>query len=205
MLAALVTNVSNSRLREFYRVAFILPMAIAPVSLATIGRIMLNTQVGIIPYVITAYTPFAAPNFLANLPLATVVAMDTWHWTPFMFIIFYAGLSSVPQQLLEAAHVDGAPLWRRYVHIVIPYMKPVIFVAVLIRLIDLFRAFGTVYSLTQGGPGTATQLVSIQIFETGFKFVNLGQASALAIAYLVGILVICNVVIRYFGFGGVWD
>lgn len=204
-LAALVTNVSNERAKTFYRIAFILPMAVAPVSLATIGEIMLNPQLGIIPYLINTYTPLVAPNFLTDLPLMTVILMDTWNWTPFMFIIFYAGLSSVPEQLIEAARVDGAPVWRTYVHIIIPYMKPVVFVAILIRLIDLFRTFGTVYGLTQGGPGNATKLISIQIFQTGFKFVDLGAASALAIVYLIAVLVICNVLIRVVGFEGVLD
>lgn len=204
-LAALVTNVESSGAKTFYRIVFILPMAVAPVSLATIGQIMLTPQLGIIPYLINTYTPFAAPAFLTQLPLITIILIDTWNWTPFMFLIFYAGLSSVPEQLLEAARVDGAPAWRRYVHIIIPYMKPVIFVAVLIRLIDLFRTFGTVYSLTQGGPGNATKLVSIQIFQTGFTFVDLGAASALAIVYLVVVLFICNVLIRVVGFEGVLD
>ena len=132
-------------------------MAVAPVSLAMIGRIMLDPQLGIIAYAINTYTPFAAPNFLTNLPLLTVILMDTWNWTPFMFIILYAGMTSVPDELEEAARIDGAPTWRTYVHVIIPYMKPVIFVAFLIRLIDLFRTFGTVYGLTRGGPGNATE------------------------------------------------
>ncbi|HET7325142.1 MAG TPA: sugar ABC transporter permease, partial [Halococcus sp.] len=176
-LAALVTNVSDGRAKTFYRIAFILPMAMAPVALATLGQIMLNPQLGIIPYLIGTYTPFAAPNFLTDIPLLSVILIDTWNWTPFMFIIFYAGLSSVPEELVEAARVDGAPTWRTYLHIIIPYMKPVVFVAVLIRLIDLFRTFGTVYGLTRGGPGNATKLISIQIFQTGFTFVDLGAAS----------------------------
>lgn len=204
-LAALVTNVSNGPSKTFYRVAFILPMAVAPVSLATIGQIMLNPTVGIIPYMINTYTPFIAPNFLTDIPLLTVILIDTWHWTPFMFIIFYAGLSSVPEQLLEAARVDGAPIWRTYVHIIIPYMKPVVFVAILIRLIDLFRTFGMVYGLTRGGPGNATKLLSIQIFQTAFRFVDIGAASALAISYLIAVLIICNVLIRIVGFEGVLD
>lgn len=205
VLAALVTGVRSERMETFYRVAFILPMAVAPVSLATIFRIMLNSEVGIVPYVITQYTPFAAPSFLSDIPLLTVILIDTWNWTPFMFIIFYAGLSSVPDTLIEAARVDGAPLWRRYVHVVIPYMKPVLFVAILIRLIDLFRTFGLVFSLTRGGPGSATELVSINIFETGFTFVDLGVASAMAIVYLIVIVVLCNVLIAKVGFEGVWD
>ena len=204
-LAALVNNVTSERAKSFYRVAFILPMAVAPVSLATIGQVMLDPQLGIVPYLINTYTPFVAPTFLTNVPLITVVLIDTWNWTPFMFLIFYAGLSSVPDELLEAARIDGAPLWRRYVHVVIPYLKPVLFVAILIRLIDLFRSFGLVYTLTQGGPGNATMLLGIQIFQTGFTYVDLGAASALAIAYLIVVLVICNILIRVVGFGEVLD
>lgn len=205
MLAALVTGVKSSRMRTFYRIAFILPMAVAPVSLATITRIMLNPEIGVVPYLIGIFTPFAAPNFLSEIPLLTVILVDTWNWTPFMFIIFYAGMASVPDTLLEASRVDGAPLWRRYVHVVIPYMKPVLFVAILIRLIDLFRTFGLVFTLTRGGPGTATELVSINIFQTGFTFVDMGAAAAVAIVYLVGIVALCNVLIIKIGFEGVLD
>ncbi|WP_336023632.1 carbohydrate ABC transporter permease [Halobellus salinisoli] len=205
VLAALVTGVKSDRMQTFYRIIFIIPMAVAPVSLATIGRIMLNTEIGIIPYMIQQFTPFVAPNFLSDVPLLTVILVDTWNWTPFMFIIFYAGMSSVPKTLLEASRVDGAPLWRRYVHVIIPYMKPVLFVAILIRLIDLFRTFGLVFSLTSGGPGTATELVSINIFQTGFTFVDLGGAAAIAIVYLVGIIALCNILIIKVGFEGVWD
>ena len=204
-LAALLTNIADGWAKNFYRIAFILPMAVAPVSLATIGQIMLNPQLGIIPYAITTYTPFAAPKFLTDIPLMTIILIDTWNWTPFMFIILYAGLSSVPDELVDAARIDGAPVWRTYLHVIIPYMKPVIFVAVLIRLIDLFRTFGTVYGLTRGGPGNATKLLSLQIFQTGFTYVDIGAASALAIVYLIAVLVICNVLIRAVGFEGVLD
>src|SRR6056297_1084679 len=204
-LAALVAGVDAGRTKSFYRVLFIIPMAVAPVSLATIGRIMLNTEIGIIPYVINTATPFTAPAFLSEIPLLTVILLDTWNWTPFMFIIFYAGLSSVPKTLIEASRVDGAPLWRRYVHVIIPYMKPVVFVATLIRLIDLFRTFGVVYGLTQGGPGTATQLVSINIYEQMFINNQTGVAAAIAIVYLVMVIALANIIIAKVGFEGVWD
>ncbi|WP_416841450.1 carbohydrate ABC transporter permease [Haloferax sp. DFSO52] len=205
VLAALVTGVESGRAKSFYRVLFIVPMAVAPVSLATIGRIMLNSEIGIIPYMINTVTPFTAPAFLSEIPLLTVILLDTWNWTPFMFIIFYAGLSSVPDTLVEASRVDGAPLWRRYIHVIIPYMKPVVFVATLIRMIDLFRTFGVVYGLTQGGPGTATQLVSINIYEQMFINNSPGVAAAIAVVYLVFVIAIANIVIAKVGFKGVWD
>lgn len=205
VLAALVTGVTSERMKTFYRVAFILPMAVAPVSLATIGRIMLNPEIGVIPYMVRTFTPFVAPNLLSDVPLLTVILADVWNWTPFMFIIFYAGMSSVPETLIEASRVDGAPMWRRYLHVIIPHMKPVLFVAILIRLIDLFRTFGLTFSLTSGGPGSQTELVSINIFETGFTFVDLGAAAAIAIIYLIGIVALCNILIIKVGFEGVWD
>jgi multiple sugar transport system permease protein len=84
-------------------------------------------------------------------------------------------------------------------------MKPVLFVAILIRLIDLFRTFGLTFSLTSGGPGSQTELVSINIFETGFTFVDLGAAAAIAVVYLIGIVALCNILIIKIGFEGVWD
>jgi len=204
-LAALVAGV-DSRVRGFYRVVFILPMAVAPISLATISRIMLNQEVGVIPYLVEAWTPFASPQFLsASWAMATVILIDTWNWTPFMFIIFYAGLTSVPEELKEAARVDGAPLWRIYRHVIIPYMKPVLFVAILIRMIDLFRSFGLVFTMTGGGPGQATRLLSIHIFESAVQSANFGTAAAVALAYLVFIVALCNVLIVAVGFKGVWD
>lgn len=205
VLAALVAGVT-SRMRTIYRIGFILPMAAAPVALATMGQIMLNQQIGIIPYLIETLLPVSSPAFLSGeYSLVTVMLVDTWNWTPFMFIVFYAGLTSVPTELKEAAKVDGAPLWRIYAHVIIPYMKPLIFVAVLIRMIDLFREFGLVYSLTGGGPGTSSRLLSIQIFEMGFIGSNLGTAAAVAIVYLVFVIALCTLAIIKVDFEGVWN
>lgn len=204
-LAALVAGVDH-KIRGLYRVVFILPMAVAPISLATISRIMLNQEVGVIPYMVEAWTPFESPIFLGpDWALATVTLIDTWNWTPFMFIIFYAGLTSVPDELKEAARVDGASVWHIYRHVIIPYLKPVLFVAILIRMIDLFRSFGLVYTMTGGGPGESTRLLSIHIFQSTIQYANFGEGAAMALAYLVFIVVLCNLLIVAVGFKGVWD
>jgi len=204
-LAVLVKNVEH-RIGTFYRVLFIIPMAVTPVSIATISRIMLNSQVGIIPYLYEIVLPFNAPNFLgSHLALATIVLIETWQWTPFMFIIFYAGLTSVPDGLIEAARVDGAPDWRIYAHIIIPYLKPLAMVALLIRFIDLSRTFGLVYSLTEGGPGNSTSILPIHIFEIGFQSLDLGVSAAISIVYLAVIIIVCNISIIGLGFKGVWE
>jgi multiple sugar transport system permease protein len=121
-----------------------------------------------------------------------------------MFIIFYAGLSSVPPDLVDAGRIDGAPLWRIYAHIIIPYIKPVLLVGILIRMIDLLRSFGLVYTLTSGGPGNATRLFSIHIYETAFTFLDLGAAGAMAIVYMFSIVAVSTLFIKVFGFEGVW-
>lgn len=202
-LASLVNG--TDRFTGVYRIVFLLPMAVAPISLATIGRVMLNAEIGVIPWLITTFTPFAAPQFLGpDFALITVILFDVWQWTPFMFIIIYAGLTSVPEELIEAGRVDGAPLWRIFAHVIIPYMKPVLLVGVLIRMIDLLRSFGLVYTLTSGGPGNATRLFGIHIYETAFSFLDLGAAGAMAIVYMISIVILSTVFIKVFGFEGVW-
>jgi multiple sugar transport system permease protein len=203
LLAVLVQG--TTRLRGFYRIVLLLPMAVAPISLATIGRVMLNSEIGVIPWLITSFTPFASPQFLSSeLALVTVISFNVWQWTPFMFIIFYAGLSSVPPDLVDAGRIDGAPLWRVYAHIIIPYIKPVLLVGILIRMIDLLRSFGLVYTLTSGGPGNTTRLFSIHIYETAFTFLDLGAAGAMAIVYMFSIVAVSTLFIKVFGFEGVW-
>lgn len=205
-LAVLVKNVTH-RFKGLYRIVFILPMGVAPVSLAVIGRLMLNSEVGVVPYLISTYTPFAPPLFLSEptMALVTVILADSWQWTPFMFIIFYAGLTSVPDEPIEAARVDGARDWQIYRYVILPLMKPVIVVAVLIRFIDLSRAFGLVFALTSGGPGNATRLFGIHVFQTVFTYAQMGTAGAMVLAYLVAVVVICNIYIIVLGFRGVWS
>lgn len=203
VLAVLVND--TERFTGFYRIALLLPMAVAPISLATIGRVMLNAEIGVIPWMINNFTPFVAPQFLGpDWALISVITFNVWQWTPFMFIIMYAGLSSVPEELLEAGRVDGARIWRIYAHIVIPYMKPVLLVGVLIRMIDLLRSFGLVYTLTSGGPGNSTRLFGIHIYETAFSFLDLGAAGAMAIVYMFSIVILSTLFIKVFKFEGVW-
>lgn len=204
-LAVMVKNVTH-RFKGFYRIVFILPMGVAPVSLAVIGRIMLNSEVGIVPYLIRTYTPMAPPLFLSEptMALLTVILANSWQWTPFMFIIFYAGLTSIPTEPIEAAKVDGARDWQIYRYVIIPLMKPVILVAVLIRFIDLSRSFGLVFTLTSGGPGNATRLFGIQVFDTVFTYAQMGIAGSMVLVYLIAIVLVCNVYIILLGFRGVW-
>jgi multiple sugar transport system permease protein len=203
LLAILVNSVE--RFEDVYRIIILLPMAVAPVSLATIGRVMLNPEIGVIPWLVSTITPISNISFLGpELALITAILLDVWQWTPFMFIIFYAGLSSVPRKLIEAAKADGAPTWRIYWSIIIPYMKPVLLVGILIRMIDLFRSFGTIQALTGGGPGNATRVFSIHLYKTAFSFLDLGAAGSMSVVYMTVIVVISNVYIIGFKFKGVW-
>ena len=107
-----------------------------------------------------------------------LVALDVWEWTPLMFLILLAGLQSLPQEPFEAARVDGAGPWRTFVDHTLPMLRPVLAVAIVLRTIDAFGTFDQVFVLTRGGPGEATQLISIYGYDTSFKFQQTGYAAA---------------------------
>jgi multiple sugar transport system permease protein len=116
------------------------------------------------------------------------VAMDVWEWTPLLFLILLAGLQSLPQEPFEAARVDGAGAWRTFVDHTLPMLAPVLAVAIVLRTIDAFTTFDQVYVLTHGGPGNATELISIYGYDTFFQFQQYGYAAAMLL--MVSLVVI---------------
>ncbi|MCC6314314.1 MAG: sugar ABC transporter permease [Thermomicrobiales bacterium] len=159
----------------------VLPMMITPVVVGLIWRFMYNPDHGIINYVL-GKVGIAGPAWLgdARTGFWAVVVADVWEWTPFMALILLAAMQSLPREPLEAAVVDGASRWQAYRSIVLPLLRPAIGVALLLRGIDAFKTFDLIYVLTQGGPGTSTQVLSLYTYKWGFKFFELGYAAALA-------------------------
>jgi multiple sugar transport system permease protein len=114
-------------------------------------------------------------------PLSAFVAIaiiDVWEWTPFMMLFMLAGLLGLPQEPIEAAEIDGASAWRVFWHVQLPLLRPMIVVAMMFRVIDASKVFETIFVLTGGGPGTATELISIHAFRTAFQNWELGDAAA---------------------------
>jgi len=125
-----------------------------------------------------------------SLALFSLAITDIWQWTPFMFIILLAGLQTLPRPLYEAANIDGASKFQSFRYLTLPMLKLIIMVAILIRTIDALKVLDKVYTLTWGGPGSATETISYYIYRVGFKYFNLGYAAALSfiLVIIMGIL-----------------
>ena len=195
---ALLLN-SKIKGRGFFRAAFILPLMIPPIVTAMNWKALLHPAYGAVNYYLRfIFGDALVGDWLANrfTALPTLVVIDSWQWTPFMALIFLAGLQTLPQEQYEAAQIDGANSWQQFWGITIPLMRNIIMAAVLIRMIDALKMFDLVYAMTEGGPGIATETLSFLIYKTGLKFFQLGQAGAFAIIYLAGVTILAIFVHR---------
>jgi multiple sugar transport system permease protein len=149
----------------------------------TLKGVGLNTE---------ALTWTASPT----LAFASVIMVDIWQWTPFMFLILLAGLQAIPEEPYEAALIDGSSAWQTFRHITLPLLKPAILIALLLRTMDLLRVFDQIFILTEGGPGSATETVSLYIYRTAFRFSDFGYAAAMSFVLLILTNVISLLYIR---------
>ncbi len=115
----------------------------------------------------------------------TVILADSWQFTPFMMLVLYAGLQSLDRNILEAADIDGASGWSKLWHVILPALRPLILFVLAIRLMDAFRFFDLIYVLTGGGPGSATETLTIYAYSLGFRLLEIGKASALGVMTLI--------------------
>lgn len=157
--------------------ALLLPIMIAPSMLGIMYRLLLNEDIGLVPALL-AHFGLHVSLFSPSSVVPLVVVLDVLQWTPFVFLIVYSGLQSFPEEILEAAALDGAGGWRSVVWIVLPIASPVIVAAAFLRLIDAVRTFDVIYVLTAGGPGNRTTTLSIFIYKAAFESGNFGLASA---------------------------
>ena len=125
-----------------------------------------------------------------------LIVADVWQWTPFLFIIFVAGLQSQDEEVEEAARLDGATWPKIFWYISLPMMKPIIVVALVLRAIDITTMFANVFIVTKGGPAFGTETISYFIYRTGFKFFNFGYASAASVIMLILTIVIAQIVVK---------
>ena len=138
------------------------------------------------------------PDFLGNpaWARAVVVFADAWQFTPFMILVLYAGLNTVDQSQIEAAQIDGAGVWTLLFRIMLPAIRPLIVFVLAIRLMDAFRFFDTIYVLTSGGPGTATETITIYTYALAFRLLQVGKASALGVLTLLFVAALTGLMIR---------
>jgi multiple sugar transport system permease protein len=184
---------SFSRMRNTHplmRALLLLPIMATPVSVGLIWKLMLNSDFGII----TSWGEllgFGRVLWLSEPGLAfiSIVLMDVWQWTPFMFLVLLAGLEGLPREPLESAAVDGASPLQSLIHVTLPLMKRIIAIAVVFRLMFAIATFDTVYVLTKGGPARATDLITLFIQREGFVNLNIAFASAVSFLVLIAVLI----------------
>ncbi len=174
--------------RSFFRAALLVPMMLPPVVVGVVWRLMLNPNFGAINGTLQAcgvnteqLTWTASPT----LAFASVIMVDIWQWTPFMFLILLAGLQAIPEEPYEAALIDGSSAWQTFRHVTLPLLKPAILIALLLRTMDLLRVFDQIFILTEGGPGSATETISLYIYRTAFRFGDFGYAAAMSFVLLL--------------------
>lgn len=184
---ALHHNVPGSSL---YRVTFLLPMFLAPVGVALIARMVFHPYLGPVNDLM-GVLGFGNVPFLTepNLAMGVLITVEVWQWTPFVTLLMLAGLQSLPAEVFEAARVDDVPAWRRFRDITFPMLLPLSVAVVFIRLIEGFKVIDTVFVLTGGGPGTATETLTLFAYNEGFKKFNIGMTSALSFTFLVVVIV----------------
>jgi multiple sugar transport system permease protein len=181
------------------RSTLIIPMVIAPVVVGIIWRLLYNADVGLFSFAVQTITGRTVSVLSSpTLALPALILVDVWEWTPFMFLLLLAGIQSLPQEPFEAARVDGAGPWSVFLHLTLPMLRPVIVVAILIRALDAFTVFDQVFVLTQGGPGTATEVATLMIYKSAFRFSQFGYAASMAIALLVLVTFFSAAVMRAF-------
>jgi multiple sugar transport system permease protein len=177
----------------------LLPVMVMPVVVGYTWRLLWDAQYGPINQMIGwiigrpfQYTWLGQPS----TALFAMLVTEIWQWTPFMFIIFYAGMLSLDGEVFEAAEMDGASGWQQFWGLTVPLMQPIIAVAVLIRALDAIKAFDVVYTLTGGGPGTSTETTTFYLYQAGYQFFRLGYGAAGSIVMLIFLSILLTFLLR---------
>jgi multiple sugar transport system permease protein len=191
IIALLVSR--SKHLVGLYRTVLLIPLLVPPIAIGTMWRLMYDYNYGFINQMLRLLN-ITGPTWTADPQLAmpSIILVDLWHWTSFMFLIILAGLESLPQELNEAARVDGATESQVLRYITFPLLRPTLITAVMLRTIFAFKVFDEIFLLTGGGPGTATEVISLYIYDVFSGQFRLGYAAflALGLAAIISVFVI---------------
>lgn len=194
-LALLAT--SHLRAMGLIRTILLIPLMMTPVVVGVLWRTLYHSTYGAINWFLGLVG--IPPQIFIGDPtqaLASVITVEIWQQLPIVVFILAAGIQSLPVDLYKAAKVDGASAWQIFREITLPLLRPVIIVVLLLRIMDAFRVFDIVYTLTFGGPGRTTELLSMLIYKRGLQFFQIGQASAMSWVFLISIFLISIYFIR---------
>ena len=157
--------------RGVLRAIFIMPMMATPVAVALVWTMMFHPQLGVLNYLLTSIgLPGQLWVYDQSTVIPSLVMIEVWHWTPLVMLIVLGGLAALPTEPYESALIDGASQWQMFRHITLPLVMPFIMVAVIIRTIDALKAFDTIFVITQGGPGTASETINVYLYLQAFSF-----------------------------------
>lgn len=196
---ALLLN-AGSRFLEAVRTAFILPMVLPPIVVAVVWKVIFTPDVSPVHRALAA-VGLPVHSLIANPDTAlwAIAVADTWEWFPFTMLMVLAALQMIPGEPIDAAKIDGAGRLALFRYILFPYLRPTLVVAGLFRLIDSIKAFPLIYVLTNGGPGTATEVTNYYAFVESFNFSYWGYGSAIATLMVAGVLLLSWVIGRLGG------
>jgi multiple sugar transport system permease protein len=197
---ALLLN-QNVRGLKFFRVVFLLPFMISPVAVGwMVGRSILDANRGVVPKLLESVGLDNVSFFDQPVPaFLGIVAMDSWISIPFMMVLLLAGLQALPVEIFEAAQIDGASGWKRFWDITFPLMLPVSLTAIVLRVIFEFKLVDIVRVVTAGGPGGATDTLSLYIYREGVESTNVGYATTMAMVFLVIVLISVTALVVFVG------
>ncbi len=186
-------------LRALARVSLVIPLATTYAVVGLLGRLIFNSDFGVANAVLHLFG-IPALDWLGDVrgAFAAISIMDIWQWTPFCALIFLSGLSMVPVEIEEAAQLETGSKWALLTHVQMPYLLPGFTAMLILRSADVLKLFDVVFTMTRGGPGAATELISIYIQRVGFRVFDLGLASAQALLLLVITIVLARIYIRFF-------
>jgi len=196
VLSALVFH-QRFPLRGLLRGIFILPMMATPVAVALVWTMMFHPQMGVLNYLLSLVgLPPSLWVYAPETVIPSLVLVDVWHWTPLIMLIMLGGLSALPTEPFESARIDGASPWQMFRAITFPLVLPFLMVAVIIRTIDALKTFDTIFVISQGGPGTASETINIYLYLQAFAFYKMGHASAVVVVFFA-LIVLCSLLLLH--------
>jgi multiple sugar transport system permease protein len=201
LLLALLLNM-RSRLIEALRTVFLIPMVLPPIVVAIIWKVIYTPDISPMHGIFRALG-WNVPALITdpNWALTSIIIADTWEWFPFTMLMVLAALQMMPQELLDAAKVDGASPWQLTRYVTLPFIQGVLLVAGLFRLIDSIKAFPLIFILTDGGPGNLTEVTNYYSYLQAFNFSFLGFSSAITVALLAATIALSWLIVRVVGWG----
>ncbi len=183
--------------RGVLRGIFVMPMMATPVAVALVWTMMFHPQQGVLNYLLSLVgLPPSLWVYSPQLAIPSLVLVEIWHWTPLVMLIVLGGLAVLPVEPYESARLDGASEWQLFRFVTLPLVAPFLLVAAVIRTIDALKTFDTIYVITGGGPGTASETINLYLYLQAFAFYNIGNASAVVVVFFVIVLALALVLLH---------